>query len=532
MSVEIIIIIAYGEIVFKKFKSTLKIILIRELNMAILEEPIKEVLMLRNYIGGEWVESKGELIDVVNPATQKVIAKVPRSTRDELDAAVEAAKKAFPMWRDTPPHVRARYLFRMKEIMEERFEELARIQTMEHGKTIDESRGETRRGIENVEVAAGIPSLMQGYLLQDIAVGMDEFCYREPLGVFGIIGPFNFPFMVPLWFAPYAVALGNCVIIKPSSEDPISQVKVAEIAEEAGFPPGVWNVVHGGREVVSAMLDHPDIVGIAFVGSTPTGKFIYKRCGETGKRCIAQCSAKNFLLVMPDAVLDKTIPALLTSFFGNTGQRCLSGANLVIVGEGLSEHEFNAFYEKVVNAFVNAASQIRVGYGLDESVQMGPLRDKEKKQRMLTYIEKGIEEGAKLVLDGRKIKLVGDWPHDAFLNPTIFTDVTPDMFIGREELFGPIASVMRARNFDEALEMIDKNKYGNAASIFTQNGKWAREFIHRVNIGNVGINVGICAPMAFFPFAGRKESFYGTLHGQRECIDFFTDRKVVIQRWF
>jgi len=501
--------------------------------MAILEEPIKEVLILRNYIGGEWVESRGEMKDVVNPATQKVIAKVPISTRDEFDAAVEAAKEAFPTWRDTPPLARARCLFRMKEIMEERFEELSRIQTMEHGKTIDESRGETRRGIENVEVATGIPSLMQGYLSEDVAVGIDEFAYRVPIGIFGIIGPFNFPFMVPLWFAPYAVATGNCVIIKPSSEDPISQVKIAEIAEEAGIPPGVWNVVHGDRTVVSAMLDHPDINGVCFVGSTPVGRdVVYKRCGETGKRCIAQCGAKNFLLVMPDAVLDRTIAACMTSFFGNTGQRCLSGANLVVVGEGLNEYEFNNFYKKVVDAFVNAASKIRVGYGLDERVQMGPLRDKEKKLRMLSYIEKGIEEGAKLVLDGRNIKLVGDWPHDAFLNPTVFTDVTPDMFIGREELFGPIASIMRAKNLDKAIEMIHSNPYGNATSIFTQNGKWAREFIHRVKCGNVGINLGIVAPMSFFPFGGMKQSFFGVLHGQRECIDFFTDRKVVIQRWF
>ncbi|MEM2104150.1 MAG: CoA-acylating methylmalonate-semialdehyde dehydrogenase [Candidatus Bathyarchaeia archaeon] len=501
--------------------------------MTILEEPIKQILNLKNYIGGEWVESRGDIVDVVNPATQKVIAKVPVSTRDEIDAAVEAAKEAFPLWRETTPLTRVRCLFRMKEIMEERFEELSRIQTMEHGKTIDESRGETRRGIENVEVATGIPSLMQGYLSEDIAVGMDEFAYRQPLGVFGIIGPFNFPFMVPLWFAPYAVATGNCIIIKPSSEDPISQVKIAEIAEEAGFPPGVWNVVHGGRTVVSGMLAHPDINGICFVGSTPVGRdVIYKGCGDTGKRCIAQCGAKNFLLVMPDAVLDRTIAACMTSFFGNTGQRCLSGANLVIVGEGLSEREFNAFYEKVVKAFVDSASKIRVGYGLDESVQMGPLRDKEKKQRMLSYIEKGIKEGAKLVLDGRNVKLVGDWPKDAFLNPTVFTDAAPDMFIAKEELFGPIASIIRARNLEEAIEMIHNNPFGNAASIFTQSGRLAREFIHRIKAGNVGINVGINAPMAFFPFGGMKQSFFGVLHGQRECIDFFTDRKVVIQRWF
>ncbi|MEM3565955.1 MAG: CoA-acylating methylmalonate-semialdehyde dehydrogenase [Candidatus Bathyarchaeia archaeon] len=501
--------------------------------MAILEEPIKEVLTVKNYIGGEWVESKGELIDVVNPATCKVIAKVPISTKDELDEAVKAAKKAFPEWRKTPPLARARCLFRLKELMEQRFEELSRIQTMEHGKTIDESRGETRRGIENVEVGTGIPSLMMGYNLEDIAFGIDEYVIRQPLGVFGIIGPFNFPFMVPLWFAPYAVATGNCIIIKPSSEDPISQMKIAEMVEEAGFPPGVWNVVNGGRTVVSAMLDHPDIAGICFVGSTPVAKLVYEKCGQTGKRVIAQGGAKNFLLVMPDADIERTIAACMTSFYGNTGQRCLSGANLVIVGEGLSEHEYNAFYQKVVNAFVEAASKIRVGYGLDESVQMGPLRDKEKKERVTRFIENGIEEGAKLTLDGRKVKLVGDWPHDCFLNPTVFEDVTTDMTIGKAEIFGPVASIMRARSFDEAIEMIHSNPYGNAASIFTSNGKWAREFRYRVQCGNIGINIGIVAPMAFFPFSGMKQSFFGILHGQgREAIRFFTESKVVIERWF
>ena len=502
--------------------------------MAILEEPIKEVLTIRNYIGGEWVESEGEMMDVVNPATCRVLAKVPVSTRDEINAAVEAAKEAFPEWRRTPPLARVRCLFRLKELMEERFEELSRIQTMEHGKTIDESRGETRRGIENVEVATGIPSLMMGYNLEDIASGIDEYVIRQPLGVFGIIGPFNFPFMVPLWFAPYAVATGNCIIIKPSSEDPISQAKIAELTEEAGFPPGVWNVVNGGRTVVSGMLDHPDIVGICFVGSTPVAKdVIYKRCGETGKRVIAQGGAKNFLLVMPDADLERTIAACMTSFYGNTGQRCLSGANLVIVGEGLSEHEYDAFYKKVVNAFVDAALKIRVGYGLDETVQMGPLRDKSKKERVIKFIEKGIEEGAKLSLDGRNVKLVGDWPHDCFLNPTVFEDVTPDMTIGREEIFGPVASIMKARSLDEAIEMIHNNPFGNAASIFTSNGKWAREFQYRVYCGNIGINIGIVAPMAFFPFSGMKQSFFGILHGQgQEAIRFFTESKVVIQRWF
>jgi malonate-semialdehyde dehydrogenase (acetylating)/methylmalonate-semialdehyde dehydrogenase len=282
------------------------------------------------------------------------------------------------------------------------------------------------------------------------------------------------------------------------------------------------------------MLDHPDITGICFVGSTPVARdVIYKKCGETGKRVIAQGGAKNFLLVMPDADLERTIAACMTSFYGNTGQRCLSGANLVIVGEGLSEHEYDAFYKKVVDAFVDAALKIRVGYGLDESVQMGPLRDRSKKERVTKFIEKGVEEGAKLRLDGRNVRLVGEWPHDCFLNPTVFEDVTPDMTIGREEIFGPVAGIMRARSIDDAIEMIHGNPYGNAASIFTSSGKWAREFRYRVQCGNIGINIGIVAPMAFFPFSGMKQSFFGILHGQgQEAIRFFTESKVVIERWF
>jgi len=502
--------------------------------VAILDEPIKDVLTIKNYVDGEWVESEGELVNVVNPANCKVIAKAPISTGAEINAAVEAAKKAFPEWRKTPPLARARCLFRLKELMEERFEELSRVQTMEHGKTIDESRGETRRGIENVEVAAGVPSLMMGYNLEDIAAGIDEYLIRQPLGVFGIIGPFNFPFMVPLWFAPYAVATGNCIVVKPSSEDPISQTKIAELTEEAGFPSGVWNVVNGGRSVVSGMLEHSGIQGICFVGSTPVAKdVIYSRCGETGKRVIAQAGAKNFLLVMPDANFDNTIAACMTSFFGNAGQRCLSGANLLVVGEGLNDREYDVFYAKVLKAFVDAASRIRVGYGLDESVQMGPLRDKGKKERVVGFIEKGIEEKAKLRLDGRKLKLVGTWPHTCFLNPTVFEDVTPDMTIAKDEIFGPVAAVMKARSLDEAVDIIHASPFGNAASIFTQSGKLAREFQYRVQCGNIGINIGIVAPMAFFPFSGMKDSFFGTLHGQgQEAVRFFTESKVVIQRWF
>jgi malonate-semialdehyde dehydrogenase (acetylating)/methylmalonate-semialdehyde dehydrogenase len=495
----------------------------------ILEEPIKGVPLVKNFIDGEWVESKGEIKDVVNPAKYEVIAKVPISTKEEIDAAVEAAKAAFPDWRRTTPLARARCLFRLKELLEEHFEEVSRIQTQEHGKTIDESRGETRRGIENVEVACGIPTLMMGYNLEDIATGIDEYVIRQPLGVFGIIGPFNFPFMIPLWSAPYAVATGNCVVIKPSSEVPLSQMRIAELADEAGFPPGVWNVVNGGRTVVNGMLDHPDIKGIAFVGSTPTARdVIYPRCGATGKRAIAQGGAKNFMVIMPDCNVRATIPALMTSFFGNTGQRCLSGAVLVIVGED------DKFYNEFLDAVADITSKIIVGYGLDELVQMGPLRDTEKKAKVIRYIESGIQEGAKLRLDGRKkVKVVGGYPDTCFLGPTIFENVTPDMKIGSEEIFGPVMSVMRAKDLDEAIDMANANPFGNGNAIFTSSGKNAREFQYRVVSGNIGINVGIVAPMAFFPFSGMKESFFGILHTQgMEAVRFFTESKVVIQRWF
>ncbi|MCD6600288.1 MAG: CoA-acylating methylmalonate-semialdehyde dehydrogenase [Dehalococcoidia bacterium] len=495
--------------------------------MALLEEPTKGVPVIKNYIAGEWVESKGELRDVVNPAKMETIAKVPISTEEEIGAAVEAAQQAFPDWRRTTPLARVRCLFRLKELLEEQFEECSRIQTQEHGKTIDESRGESRRGIENVEVATGIPSLMMGYNLEDIASGIDEYLIRQPLGVFGVIGPFNFPFMIPLWSAPYAVATGNTVVVKPSSEVPLSQRKIAELVDEAGFPPGVYNVVNGGRTVVNGMLDHPDIKGITFVGSTPTGRdVIYKRCGETGKRVIAQCGAKNYMVIMPDCNVKRTIPALMTSFFGNTGQRCLAGTVLCVVGD-------DAFYNRFLDDVADTASKIKVGYGLDESTQMGPVRDAKKKAKILAYIEDGIKAGAKFRLDGRKpTNLVGDYPDTCFLNPTILENVTPDMKVAQEEIFGPVMSVVRAKNLDEAINMANSTSFGNGHAIFTSNGKDARQFQYEIISGNVGINVGIVAPMAFFPFSGMKDSFFGTLHTQgQEAVRFFTESKVVIQRW-
>jgi malonate-semialdehyde dehydrogenase (acetylating)/methylmalonate-semialdehyde dehydrogenase len=495
--------------------------------MAILEAPIKGQPKALNYINGEWVESKGEYIDVVNPATMEKIGSVGISTKEEIDEAVQAAKEAFYDWRRTPAVTRCRYLFRLLNLLEENFEEVSRVQTQEHGKCIDESRGETRRGIENVEVACGIPTLMMGDSSEDIASGIDEYLIRVPLGPFGVIGPFNFPFMIPLWSAPYAVATGNTVVIKPSSEVPFSQTKITELAEEAGFPPGVWNMVHGGRTVVSGMLEHPDIEGITFVGSTPVmEKVIYPGCGSTGKRCIAQGGAANIIVVMPDCNIDGTVAAFLTSFYGNAGQRCLAGQTAIIVGDD------NKFYNEFMTKMRERAAAITVGSGLDESVQMGPLRDPSKKQNVLKYIEVGEKEGAKIVLDGRSPKIKDGLPEDAFLGPTIMEECSREMRIVREEIFGPTMNVIRSKTLEEAIEICNESPYHNGHAIFTQNGKHARQFQYDVISGNVGINIGIVAPMAFYPFSGMKGSFMGILHTQgKEAVRFFTESKVCIHRW-
>ncbi|MCK4693175.1 MAG: CoA-acylating methylmalonate-semialdehyde dehydrogenase [Anaerolineales bacterium] len=479
---------------------------------------------LKNYIDGEWVESQSkELLEVRNPATGEVIAHVPLSTVEEVGETARAAQEAFQDWRETTPYARARYMFRLKNLMEERFEDLAQIIVREHGKILDEARGEVRRGIENVEVAAGVPSLMMGYNMEDVSQGIDEDCVYQPVGVFCCVTPFNFPNMVPLWFLPYAVACGNTYIVKPSELCPMSQNILFELFDEADFPPGVVNLVHGDKRAVDALLDHPDVRGFSFVGSTPVGKYIYTRAAANGKRAQCQTGAKNCLVVMPDAVLDKTVPSIMSSAFGTAGQRCLAGALVIAVGD---------VYESLKDKLLESAARIKVGDGLDEAVQMGPVVSQKSLDRILGYVEKGIEEGATLLLDGRDIQVEG-YPNGYFIGPTIFTDVTSDMVIAREEIFGPVLGVIRVDDFDEALNVIHDSPYGNAASLFTSSGKWAREFKYRVQAGNLGINIGIAAPIASFPFSGMKDSFFGDLHGQgRDAIEFFTDRKVVISRWF
>lgn len=480
---------------------------------------------LRNYADGAWVESKAsETLKVADPATQEMVAEVPLSPSEDVDAAVRAAQAAFEEWRETPPQVRARHFFRLKALLEDHFEAIARALVVENGKTLDEARGSVRRAIDNVEVAAGIPSLMMGYGLEDGAAGgIDEDAIRQPLGVFASVSPFNFPAMVPFWSWPYAVATGNTFIVKPSEQVPTTMNYIFRLIHEAGFPPGVVNLVNGAKVTVDSLLDHRDIQGISFVGSTPVARHIYKRAGETGKRVQCGGGAKNFLVVMPDADLSRTVPNALSSCYGCAGERCLAGSAIVAVGD---------IHRRLTEHFADAAKRLRVGYGLDEGTEMGPLISRRHLERVVGYVERGEAEGAKLLLDGRGVK-VKDYPKGNFLGPTVFDAVDPTMAIAREEIFGPVVSILRAGDLDEAIDMINSSPFGNAASLYTSSGRAAREFRYRVRCGNIGINVGVAAPMAYFPFGGQKASFFGTLHAQgRDAVDFFTDEKVVISRWF
>jgi malonate-semialdehyde dehydrogenase (acetylating)/methylmalonate-semialdehyde dehydrogenase len=463
-------------------------------------------------------------IDVIDPATARPIGRVPLSTPRDVDQAVQAAKAAFPAWRETPPLQRARYMFRLKELLEAHLDDIARQVVLEHGKTLEDARGSVRRGIENVEVAAGIPSLMMGYGLEDGAArGIDEEVVKQPLGVFAAICPFNFPAMVPFWFWPYAVACGNTFIVKPSEQVPLTQQRIFELVEQAGFPPGVINLVNGAKETVDALLAHPDIKGISFVGSTAVAKYVYSTAAAHGKRVQAQGGAKNVLVVMPDADLDQAVPNIIGSCFGSAGQRCLAGSLVMPVGD---------IHRPLVERMVEAARALKLGFGLDEGVDMGPVISDRARRRILAAIDQGVQEGATLLLDGRTVR-VPDYPDGYFVGPTIFDNVSPEMRLAQEEIFGPVVGIIPVKTLDEAIQLINRSPYGNAASIFTAQGRAARQFRYQVECGNIGINVGVAAPMAYFPFGGYKQSFFGTLHGQgRDAIEFFTERKVVITRWW
>jgi malonate-semialdehyde dehydrogenase (acetylating) / methylmalonate-semialdehyde dehydrogenase len=480
--------------------------------------------LMKNYINGEWVASDSRATgDVWNPALGEIIAQVVYSSKADVEKAVEASREAYWGWRTTPSLTRARYLFRLKDAFEENFEEIAAVLTTEQGKCIDEARGEVRRMIENTEHATGVTTLMCGYSFEDIAAGIDCVGYRQPMGVFAAIAPYNFPAMVPWWFLPYAIVTGNTFIVKPSEQVPMTQTRIFEIIDDIGLPPGVVNMVHGSREVVNALLDHPDIEGVSFVGATPTAKYIYERCGATGKRVQALGGAKNIVAVMPDANLDAGMPSLITSFFGCSGQRCLSGSILAAVGD---------IADELVEKFTAAAKSMKIGSGLDDTTAMGPLVSAAHKRRVLSHIEKGITEGADLIMDGRSYRSE-EFPEGFFVGPTIFDHVSMEMTLAKEEIFGPVVSIVRVKDLDEVIELINTRGFANAACLYTDSGATVREFKYRVKPSMIGINIGIAAPMSFFPFGGAGNSMFGDVkaHGQ-EIFNFYTDTKVVIERWF
>jgi malonate-semialdehyde dehydrogenase (acetylating)/methylmalonate-semialdehyde dehydrogenase len=478
---------------------------------------------LQNYIQGGWRRSAAkEYVDVTNPATAEVLARAPLSTAADVDAAVQSAADAFPAWRRTPPGERVQYLFKLKNLLEEHLGELARLITEENGKTLAEAKAELRRGIENVEVACGIPMMMQGYNLEDVTPGVDEMLIRQPLGVVAAIVPFNFPAMISFWFLPYAIACGNTFILKPSERVPLTMRRIFELVEATGLPRGVVNLVNGGREVVDALCDHPQVRAISFVGSTPVAKHVYARAAASGKRMQCQGGAKNHVVVLPDADMDLATQIIGDSAFGCAGQRCLAVSVAVTIGD--AQKTFR-------DSISHAASSLRVGNGLGADVQMGPVISKESKQRVESLIAAGVAEGAKPIVDGRNAKIPnGDGGN--FIKPTILDGVPLTSKLTHTEIFGPVLSLVHADSIDEAMKFLDNSPYGNQASLFTTSGAAARKFRYEAPAGNVGINIGVAAPMAYFPFSGWKDSFFGILHGQgRDAVEFYTESKIVIERW-
>jgi len=479
-------------------------------------------------IGGQWVAAQSTATEpVYNPATGAILAHVPLGVRADVDAAVAAAKVAFSTWAATPVVERARVLFRYDALLEAHFEELAQLVTRENGKTIDDARGEVRRGIEVVEFACGAPSLLMGESARDIARGIDSESLRFPLGVVAGITPFNFPMMVHHWLVPVAIVCGNTFVLKPSERTPLTANRCAELFMQAGLPAGVLNVVHGAHEAVNGLLEHPDVRAVSFVGSQPVAQHVYTTAAAHGKRVQALAGAKNHLIVMPDADLDRTIPAIMSSSFGAAGERCLAGSVVVAVG---------AVGDELVRRLDATAGAWRVGDGLDSATDMGPVIRASHRDRIASYIAEGQAAGATLVRDGREVA-GGGLADDAatggfFLRPTIFDHVQPEMTIAREEIFGPVLSVIRVETLDEALEIANRSRFGNAASVFTESGGAARIFRERIEAGMLGVNIGVAAPMAFLPFAGWKQSFYGDLHATgRDGVAFFTDQKVITSRW-
>jgi len=476
-----------------------------------------------NRIGAEWRAARaGETVPIVDPATGELLAAMPLSSADEVNDAVRAASAAFLSWRRMPPGERIQPLFRLKALLDANLKDLARIITRECGKTLAESEAELKRGIENVEVAAGIPSLMMGATLEDIASGIDETMVRQPLGVVGIITPFNFPAMIPLWFVPYAVACGNTVVLKPSERTPMAMNRVCELMDEAGFPNGVVNLVQGGKDTVTAIIDHPDVRAISFVGSTAVARFVYGRAASNGKRAQCQGGARNPVVVLPDSDMDMACRIIADAAFGCAGQRCLASSVAIAVGDAAAP-----FSRKITE---NAAAR-SVGNGLYAGVEMGPVISPQSRERIERLIAQAVAGPAHALLDGRDAQISG-CDKGYFLRPTVLADVDPSSDLARTEVFGPVLSVIRADSLDEAIELVNRSAYGNMSCLFTSSGSAARKFRHEVRTGNVGINLGVAAPMAYFPFSGWKESFFGDLHAQgTDAVDFFTEKKVIVERW-
>ncbi len=481
------------------------------------------ITKVSNFINGAWTDSSStEWQDVLNPATGETLARVPLADAAEVGRAVEAAAAAFPEWRRTPPEDRIQPLFKLKQLLEEHVDDLARIITLENGKTLGEAKGELRRAIENVEVACGIPTMMQGYNLEDVARGIDEIMIRQPLGVIAAITPFNFPGMIPFWFLPYAIATGNTFVLKPSERVPLTMKRAFELIEQTGLPKGVVNLINGGKTAVDTLIDHPKVRAISFVGSTPIARYVYARAGERGKRAQCQGGAKNPVIVVPDADMSMATQIISDSAFGCAGQRCLAVSVAVTVGE--AQKSFR-------DSIADAASKLRVGNGLDQGVQMGPVITNQSKSRIESLIGVGEKQGAKVIVDGRNPK-ISNYEAGNFVKPTILDNLPANSDLADTEIFGPVLSLVHANDLDEALAFLERSPYGNQASLFTSSGSAARRFRYEAPAGNIGINIGVAAPMAYFPFSGWKDSFFGVMHGQgRDAVEFYTEKKVVIERW-
>ena len=486
--------------------------------MTATETQVRTLSFLTN---GQWEAGSGAHHPVTNPATGEVIAQVPYATAGEVDRVVRAAHDAFLKWRNVPVVDRVQVLYRYKALLDKHHEELARILTSENGKTIEDARLEVRRSIQMVEFACGMPSLMMGDALPDVSAGIDSVSIRQPLGVVVGITPFNFPSMVPMWMFPFAIACGNSFVLKPSEKVPMSPNRSAELLVEAGVPAGVFSILHGDKVSVDALLAHPLVRAVSFVGSTPVAKYIYSTASANGKRVQALGGAKNHLIVMPDAQLDKTVDAIISSAFGAAGERCLAGSVLVPVGE---------VAEPLLELLLAKTKSMKVGDGNQSGIDMGPVVTGDHCKKIVGYIEKGVAEGAKPLCDGRESAPKNN---GFFVGPTIFDNVTPEMTIAKEEIFGPVLSVIRVKTLDDALTLVNNSPFGNTSSIFTTNGKSAREYAHRVEAGMIGVNIGVAAPMAFFPFSGWKQSFFGDLHAHgKDAVAFYTEQKVIMTRWF